>query len=89
MKTVRMLRTGPHPVLGGLFEPVRQRFAESQQYQLLSDDSIEPADVILAFMPDTFQQGRERVGLAGVMKWVEVEIDDGLFRKTVVCSRRD
>ena len=52
MKTVRMLRTGSHPVLDGLFNPVRQRFADSPQYQLLSDDSKEPADVILAFMPD-------------------------------------
>ena len=52
MKTVRMLRTGSHPVLDGLFEPIRQRFAESTKYQLLADDSIEPADVILAFMPD-------------------------------------
>ncbi len=52
MKTVRMLRTGSHPVLDGLFEPVRRRFAESPQYELLDDDSTEPADVILAFMPD-------------------------------------
>jgi ribulose-5-phosphate 4-epimerase/fuculose-1-phosphate aldolase len=52
MKTVRMLRTGSHPVLDGLFAPVRRRFAESLQYQLLDDDSTEPADVILAFLPD-------------------------------------
>ena len=52
MKTVRMLRTGSHPVLEGLFGPVRERFAESPQYRLLDDDSAEPADVILAFMPD-------------------------------------
>lgn len=52
MKTVRMLRTGSHPVLDGLFEPVRERFAESPQYELLGDDSSEAADVVLAFMPD-------------------------------------
>ena len=52
MKTVRMLRTGSHPVWDGLFDPVRQRFADSPQYQLLSDDSNEPADVIFAFMSD-------------------------------------
>lgn len=52
MKTVRMLRTGSHPVLDGLFEPVRERFAASEQYELLGDDSTEPADVVLAFMPD-------------------------------------
>jgi len=52
MKTVRMLRTGSHPVLDGLFEPVRQRFAEASQYELLADDDTSPADVVLAFMPD-------------------------------------
>jgi len=52
MKTVRMLRTGFHPVLDGLFEPVRQRFSESPQYDLLGDDSTEQADVTLAFLPD-------------------------------------
>lgn len=52
MKTVRLLRTGSHPVLDGLFAPVRQRFAEAPQYALLDDDSTEPADVVLAFLPD-------------------------------------
>lgn len=63
MKTVRMLRTGDHPVLNGLYEPVRRRFEESPQYELLGDDSSEPADVVLAFMPngdDIDQLGIER-----------------------------
>jgi len=51
MKTVRMLRTGSHPVLDGLFGPLREKFAASDQYQLLGDESG-PADVVLAFLPD-------------------------------------
>ncbi len=63
MKTVRMLRTGPHPALDGLFEPVKERFAAAPNYRLLDDDSTEPADVVLAFMPngdDIDQLGIER-----------------------------
>jgi len=63
MKTVRMLRTGSHPVLDGLFEPLRQRFEASPQYRLLDESDREPADVVLAFMPngdDIDQLGIER-----------------------------
>ena len=52
MKTVRMLRTGSHPVLDGLYEPLRRRFAEAAQYELLDEGGKGPADVMLAFMPD-------------------------------------
>ena len=52
MKTVRMLRTGSHPALDALFEPVRERFADAPQYELLEDDGGGAADVVLAFMPD-------------------------------------
>ncbi len=52
MKTVRMLRTGNHPVLDGLFEPLHQRFADAEQYELLAGDTSGPADVVLAFLPD-------------------------------------
>lgn len=52
MKTVRMLRTGSHPVLDGLFEPVREKFAAAAQYELLDDDDSREADVVLAFLPD-------------------------------------
>jgi len=63
MKTVRMLRTGSHPVLDGLFGPLEERFAESSDYRLLGEDTAEPADVVLAFMPngdDIDQLGIER-----------------------------
>ncbi|MGD8818214.1 MAG: class II aldolase/adducin family protein, partial [Acidobacteriota bacterium] len=46
-----MLRTGSHPVLDGLFGPLREKFAAADQYQLL-DDGGGPADVVLAFLPD-------------------------------------
>ncbi len=52
MKTVRMLRTGSHPVLDGLFEPLKERFAASPDYRLLDDESPAPADVVLAFLPN-------------------------------------
>lgn len=53
MKTVRVLRTGHHPVIDGLFEPVRKGFAAASQYRLLDDAADGHADVVLAFMPDT------------------------------------
>lgn len=52
MKTVRMVRTGHHPIIDSLFEPVRDRFAAAEQYELL-EDGTEHADVVLAFMPST------------------------------------
>jgi len=51
MKTVRMLRTGEHPVTDGLYAPLRENFAAAGQYRLL-DDGDEHADVVLAFLPD-------------------------------------
>lgn len=52
MKTVRMMRTGDHPIIDGLYEPVRAHFAEASQYRLLGDGDDEHADVALAFVED-------------------------------------
>lgn len=52
MKTVRMLRTGEHPVTDGLYAPLRERFEAAGQYRLLGDADDRHADVVLAFLPD-------------------------------------
>lgn len=51
MKTVRMFSTGRHPVIDGLYEPLRRQFAAASQYRLL-DEGAGAADVVLAFLPD-------------------------------------
>jgi ribulose-5-phosphate 4-epimerase/fuculose-1-phosphate aldolase len=50
MKTVRLLRTGSHPVTDGLYEAVEAHFSALPQYEILEGDEG-PADVVLAFMP--------------------------------------
>ena len=50
MKTVRLLRTGSHPVTDGLFQAVEAHFSALPQYEVL-EGGEGPADVVLAFMP--------------------------------------
>ena len=50
MKTVRLLRTGRHPVTDGLFQAVEAHFSALPQYEVL-EGGEGPADVVLAFMP--------------------------------------